>query len=122
MSSTYHPQIDGQFEAMNWVVEMILRCIMHESKEMDHWETMLVIAEFVVNNSPVQSIGYTSFFLNYGYHPCTLVDVLRDSEESTIENVNQFTLRMQRAFSRAQFFLHKAQERQKVQADRRRRE
>ena len=39
-----------------------------------------------------------------------------------VENVNQFTLRMQRAFLRAQFFLHRAQERQKVQADRRRRE
>ena len=36
MPSAYHPQIDGQSEKMNRVVEMILRCIMHESKELDH--------------------------------------------------------------------------------------
>ena len=108
MSNTYHPQIDGQSEAMNRVVEMILRCLKHESKEMDHWETILAIVEFAVNNSPAQSIGYTLFCLNYGYHPCTPVDVLRDSEDTAIENVNQFTLRMQWAFSRAQFFFHRA--------------
>ena len=122
MSSAYHPQTDGQSEAMNRVIEMIFRCIMHESKEMDHWETILAIVEFVVNNSPAQSTGYTPFYLNYGYHPCTPIDVLRDTEETMVESVNQFTLRMQRAFLRAQFFLHRAEERQKVEADRRRRE
>ena len=61
---------------------------------MDHWETMLAIVEFVVNNSPAQSTRYMPFFLRYGYHPCTPVDVLMDSMETTIENVNQFTLRM----------------------------
>ena len=45
---------------------MILRCIMNENKEMDHRETMLAIVDFVVNNSLVQSIGYTRFSLNYG--------------------------------------------------------
>ena len=84
--------------------------------------TNLAIVEFVVNNSPTQSTGYTPFFLNFGYHPCTPIDILKEAEETTNETVNQFTLRMQRAFSRAQFFLHKSQERQKVQADRKRRE
>ena len=95
---------------------------MHESRDYANWETILSIVEFVVNNSPAQSTGYTPFFLNFGYHPCTPIDILRESDETTIETVNQFTLRMQRAFSRAQFYLHKAQERQKVQADKRRRE
>ena len=122
MSSAYHPQTDGQTEAMNRVVEMILRSLMHESRDYENWETILSIVEFVVNNSPAQSTGYTPFFLNFGYHPCTPIDILREADETTIETVNQFTLRMQRAFSRAQFFLHKAQERQKVQADKRRRE
>ena len=71
MSSAYHPQTDGQTEAMNRVVEMILRSIMHESRDYATWETILSIVEFVVNNSPAQSTGYIPFFLNFGYHPCT---------------------------------------------------
>ena len=94
MSSGYHPQTDGQSEAMNRVVEMILRCIVHESKEMEHWETILAIVEFVINNSPTHSTRYPTFYANYGYHPCTPVDILKDSEETTIENVNQLSLRM----------------------------
>ena len=72
MSSAYHLQTDGQSEAMNRVIEVILRCIMHESKEMEHWETILAIVEFVVNNSPTQSTKHTPFYLSYGYHPYTL--------------------------------------------------
>ena len=122
MSSAYHPQTDGQSEAMNRVVEMILRCLLHEERTYEDWERLLSMVEFVINSSPAQSTGYTPFFLNFGYHPCTPVDILRDSEESTVETVKQFSLRMQRAFSRAQFHLNRAQERQKLQADRRRRE
>ena len=120
MSSAYHPQTDGQFEAMNRVVEMVLKCLLHEEKMYEDWERFLSIVEFVINSSPAQSTGYTPFFLNFGYHPCKPVDILRDSEESTVETVKQFSLRMQRAFSRAQFHLNHAQERQKLQADRRR--
>ena len=61
MSSAYHPQTDGQSEAMNRVVEMILRCIMHESKELENWDTILAIAEFVINNPLAPSTGYTPF-------------------------------------------------------------
>ena len=89
---------------MNRVVEMVLRCIMHDSKELENWETILAIAEFVINNPLASSTGYTPFYLNYSYHPCTLVDVPRDAEETTIENVNQFTLRMQRHFHKPNSF------------------
>ena len=110
MSSAYHPQTDGQSEAMNRVVEMVLRCLLHEEKMYEDWEKNLSIVEFVINNSPMQSTRYTPFFLNFGYHPCTPVDILRDAEDSMVETVQQFSLRMRRAFSRAQFHLNRAQE------------
>ena len=117
-----HPQTDEQTEAMNRVVEMVLRCILHESQKSSHWEAQLGILEFVINNSPSQSTGYTPFFLNFGYHPATQLDILRDVDSSRVETVQVFTRRMQQAFSRATHYLHRAQQRQKVQADRRRRE
>ena len=77
MCSAYHLQIDGQSEVINRVVEMILRCLMHESKEFDHWETILTIFEWIY-----------PFFLNYDYHLFTLMNVLRAAKETTIEIVN----------------------------------
>ena len=69
MSSAYHPQTDGQSEAMNRVVEMILRSLLHESREYENWETKLAIVEFVVNKSPMQSTGYTPFFSKFWVSP-----------------------------------------------------
>ncbi len=90
MSSAYHPQTDGQSEAMNRVVEMILRCTLTASRDQDSWESLLPTVEFVINNSPAQSTGYTPFYLNYGYHPCTPVHLIRDYDSTLIEGVNKF--------------------------------
>jgi len=122
MSSAHHPQTDGQTEAMNRVVEMILRCTLHASQETSHWERVLSTVEFVINNSPTQSTGYTPFYLTYGYHPCTPADLIRDSDSTLIEGVNVFVERMRQNFIQAVKFLHRAQDRMKTQADQRRRE
>ena len=37
MSSAHHPQTDGQTEAANRVVEMVLRCTLHSRNEPTHW-------------------------------------------------------------------------------------
>ena len=76
MCSAYHPQTDGQTEAMNRVVDMVLRCTLHEGQEGSSWERILSTVEFAINSSPMQTIGYTPFYLNYGFHPCTLVDLI----------------------------------------------
>ena len=80
------------------------------------------IVEFVINNSPMQATGYTPFYLNYGYHPCTPMDLIRDYDSTLIEGVNAFVDRMKDNFSNAVKFLHRAQERMKTQSDKRRRE
>ena len=101
---------------------MVLRCTLHSSNEPAHWAKDLSLVEFVINNSPSQSTGYTPFFLNYGYHPATPMDLIRDSQSTAVEGVNVFMQRMERTFSRASQMLQRAQERQKIQADRKRRE
>ena len=122
MSSAHHPQTDGQTEAANRVVEMTLRCTLHSSGDSTQWARELPMIEFVINNSPSQSTGYTPFYLNYGYHPATPLDLIRDSKTTAVEGVNVFTQRLERISQRAGQMLQRAQERQKIQADRRRRE
>ena len=122
MSTSHHPQTDGQTEAVNRVVEMTLRCTLHASQEPHQWEKYLSMAEFTINNTPSQSTGYTPFFLNYGYHPCTPAELIRDVDTTFHEGVNTFVSRMKKIFTKASQFLRRAQERQKHFADQRRRE
>ena len=122
MSSAYHPQTDGQTEAMNRVVEMVLRCVLHADRDYSSWESVLPTVEFVINNSPSQATGYTPFYLNYGFHPCTPADLIRDHDATLVEGVTNFVDRMQRNFSTAVKFLNRAKDRMKEQSDRKRRE
>ena len=122
MSSAHHPQTDGQTEAANRVVEMVLRCTLHGSSEPSQWARDLSLVEFVINSSPSQSTGYAPFYLNYGYYPATPLDPIQDAEMTTVEGVNQFVQRLEKTFARVSQMLQRAQERQKIQADRKRRE
>ena len=101
---------------------MTLRCTLHSSGDSTQWARDLPLIEFIINNSPAQSTGYTPFYLNYGYHPATPLDLIRDSRTTAVEGVNVFTQRLERISQRAGQMLQRAQERQKIQADRRRRE
>ena len=122
MSTAHHPQTDGQTEAVNRVVEMTLRCTLHASQEPRQWEKYLSMAEFTINNTPSIATGYTPFYLNYGYHPCTPAELIRDVDTTFHEGVNIFVSRMQKIFNKAHQYLCRAQERQKNYADQRRRE
>ena len=59
---------------------------------------LLFTIEFVINNSPTTANGYTPFFLNYGFHPCTLVDLIQDHDPTMLEGVNQFVDRIKKNF------------------------
>ena len=100
MSSAHHPQTDGQTEAANRVVEMVLRCTLHGSSEPSQWARDLSLVEFVINSSPSLSTGYAPFYLNYGYYPATPLDLIQDAETTAVEGVNQFVQRLEKTFAR----------------------
>jgi hypothetical protein len=70
MSTSFHPQTDGQTEQINQMIEAYLRSFINY--EMDNWVGLLPMAEFAYNNSVTQATGMSPFFANYGRHPgCT---------------------------------------------------
>ncbi|KAJ1576523.1 hypothetical protein NDA12_006725 [Ustilago hordei] len=66
LSTAYHPQMDGQMERVNQVVEQYLR--MYCNYEQNDWTGLLDTAVFVYNNTIHNSIGVSPFFACYGWN------------------------------------------------------
>jgi hypothetical protein len=77
MSTSFHPQTDGQTERVNQTLETYLRTFINYDQ--DDWYSLLPLAEFAYNNSVTQATQLTPFYTNYGYHPKT---IWTTSEES----------------------------------------
>lgn len=67
MSTSYHPQSDGQTERTNRTLEQIIRMSINYSQ--NNWFYLLPSVEFALNNSKSASTLYSPFYLNYGYNP-----------------------------------------------------
>jgi hypothetical protein len=59
MSTSFHPQTDGQTERINQTIEAYLRSFINY--EMDNWVGLLPMAEFAYNNSVTQATGMLPF-------------------------------------------------------------
>ena len=98
MGSGFHPKSSGQMERFNQLLEQTLRCTVHQYSEAKRWTEVLPVVEFAINNTPNRTTGYTTFFLNYGYHPLSPTQMLSTTEETSNEAVNQFLSRLQANF------------------------
>lgn len=116
MSSSYHPQTDGQTERVNQCLETYLRCSVHACPK--NWAKWIFLAEYWYNTSFHSALGRTPYEVLYGTLPrefgvaqidtCTVPDLeawLRERE------VMRELLQQQ---------LKHAQDRMKKQADKRR--
>jgi hypothetical protein len=65
LSSAYHPQSDGQTEALNKCLETYLRC--YAGAKPKEWSNWLPMAEWWYNTNHHSSTGYTPFEALYGY-------------------------------------------------------
>jgi transposase InsO family protein len=64
LSSSYHPETDGQTERTNRTLEELLRnYIRHDQTD---WDTWLPIVEYAYNDTQHASMGITPFYANYG--------------------------------------------------------
>ena len=67
LSTSFHPQTDGQTERINQIAEQYLR--MYCNYQQDDWYYHLSLAEFAYNNAYQSSIQCSPFYANYGFHP-----------------------------------------------------
>jgi len=70
-SSAYHPQSDGQTEALNKCLETYLRC--YAGAKPKEWSVWLPMAEWWYNTNHHSSTGLTPFEAVYGYPPPSLL-------------------------------------------------
>jgi hypothetical protein len=67
MSSSYHPQTDGQTERLNQCLEAFLRCTVHSCPR--QWSKWLFLAEYWYDTSFQSALGHTPFEVLYGQTP-----------------------------------------------------
>ncbi len=73
MSTSFHPQSDGQTERQNRTLEQSLRA--YTNYHLDNWDEHLSVLELAHNNSIQASTGYSPMFLNTGQHPRMPLDI-----------------------------------------------
>ena len=67
LSTIDHPQMNGQTERVNQVLEDMLRA--YVSKRQSNWEDYLPILDFSYNSAKHATKGFSPFMLMYGYQP-----------------------------------------------------
>lgn len=89
MSTSFHPETDGQTERVNSIMEQYLRG--YVNYEQDNWSELLPIAEFAYNNSWHSSVKAAPFYANYGYHPKATFNIVADETMTHVPSLEKLT-------------------------------
>ena len=74
LSSSHHPQHDGQTEVVNRLLTIMMRAFIAGKK--DQWALWIHLLEFAYNSAVHSSTGTTPFHLLLGFHPRTPLDFI----------------------------------------------
>ncbi|KAK3506748.1 hypothetical protein QTP70_023746 [Hemibagrus guttatus] len=116
LSSSHHPQSNGQAERLNQEIGHFLRS--YCSREQQRWSEFLPWAEYAQNSLTHCSTGLTPFQCVLGYQPPLFP---WSGEPSSVPAVEEWYQRGQEVWERAHVRLQRAVRRQRIQADRHRR-
>ena len=78
LTTTYHPQADGQTEILNQTLEISLRA--YVSLNRDHWSEHLGPLQLSYNCTPHLAMGFVPAYLLRGFTPITGSTILHSPE------------------------------------------
>ncbi|MCH81341.1 hypothetical protein A2U01_0002127 [Trifolium medium] len=110
MSTSYHPETDGQTEVVNMCVETYLRCFIADQPK--SWVSWLHWAEYWFNTTFHASADKTPFEIVYGRAAPTLTRWIQG--ETRVASVQKDLLDRDEALKQLKNQLLKAQERLKM--------
>lgn len=125
LSTAYHAQTDGQTEIVNQHIVNRLRPFINNHQ--DNWSDLLPMIDFAAAALPSESTNASPFLVDCGYEPRTSFDWkpieknLPRDERISRQQAQDATKRMEKIWSTIGTRIRQAQDRQKRQADRRRR-
>ena len=118
MSYAYHPQYDSQTEVVNRSLEQYLKAFAGDKPR--QWVEWLPLVEFWFNTNYHTATKVTPFETLYGFQPPKLLDYIPGLTKATA--VDDFLLTRQQILDLLKSNLIAAQDRLKLQADKRRQE
>lgn len=118
MSTAYHPQTDGQTECVNQCLETFLRCFLYACPK--KWSQWLALAEFWYNTSLHSALGTSPFEVLYGHPPRHFGIV--DIAACAVPDLQEWLKERMVITSLLHQHLHRARQRMKHQADKKRSE
>ncbi|PNX73902.1 transposon Ty3 gag-pol polyprotein, partial [Trifolium pratense] len=118
MSSSYHPQTDGQTEVTNRTIEQYLRAFVHQRPML--WHRFLPWAEYHYNTSYHTAAGLTPYQVVYGKEPPTIATYVLGT--SKVAATDDLLNEREEVLAMLRKNLTKAQERMKTLADNHRRD
>lgn len=118
MSSSYHPQTDGQTERLNQCLETYLRCMVNTCPA--KWSQWLALAEFWYNTTPHSAHGKTPFEVLYGHQPRHFG--ITGTAKCSVTELEQWLQDRAEMITVIKHNLARAQQRMKHQADKHRQE
>ena len=120
LSTSFHPETDGQTEIANRVLEDALRS--YTNPYHDDWDEYLYQVEFAMNNSYHETIKMTPFYAIYGEHPFTPLTLTTREFSDRVPSAQKFLQRYAERTQHAKDCIQKAQDRQRTYANKNRRE
>jgi hypothetical protein len=118
LSSSYHPQTDGQTERLNQSLETYLRCTINANPK--QWAKWLPLAEYWYNTTPHSALGRSPFEVLFGRKPRQFG--VQASKDTGNQELDTWVREREAMIPVIRQHLARAQQRMKHQADKHRSE